>query len=376
MLQFFTNILKKIITFLSQNRCSLTGGIVVAIIFPVLLMSVLIDMLGIVQNPYLNFLIYLVLGPIFIIGLLLVLWGALFCDEKDNIGQLVLEYFEEELRRPGRFTRIRKIIFWTSLTTVVTLFVVCVVTFTGLQYTDTIGFCGQFCHEVMEPEYVTYKNSPHSQVSCVKCHIGANSEWFAKSKFSGARQLVAVMLNSYNRPITTPISSLRPESETCESCHRPEIFHGHKLSIHDKFLSDEKNTHVQTVMLMKIGSGDYIGREAHDIHWHISENNKVTFITSGNREKIYQVSLVGRDKKEIVYRNREESLVREEELEERVMDCMDCHNRPTHIFLSPEEAMDQKIVHGVSPRKYLSLNGRALPQSPGNIVLRILPPGV
>ncbi|MDH3328546.1 MAG: NapC/NirT family cytochrome c [Desulfobulbaceae bacterium] len=351
MSQFFTKILKKIINFLSRSRRSLIGGIVVAILLPVLLVSILIDILGIVQNPYFSFLIYLVIGPIFIIGFLMFLGGALFSDDKDNIGQLVVEYFEEELRRPGRFTRIRKIIFLTSLTTVGTLIVVFIVTFAGLQYTDTVGFCSQFCHKVMEPEYVTYKNSPHSQVSCVECHIGASSEWFTKSKFSGARQLLAVMRDSYNRPIKTPITALRPERGTCESCHRPEIFHGHKLCIHDKFLSDENNTHVQTVMLLKIGSGDYSGREAHDIHWHISENNKVTFITSKDREDIYQVSLVGSDQKKIVYRNNDHKLVREKELEERVMDCMDCHNRPTHIFLSPEESLDQKIINGVIPQK-------------------------
>jgi len=28
-------------------------------------------------------------------------------------------------------------------------------------------------------------------------------------------------------------------------------------------------------------------------------------------------------------------------LERRVMDCVDCHNRPTHIYLSPSQAVDQ-----------------------------------
>ena len=306
-------------------------------------------MQGAVQNPYFSFLIYLVMGPIFFIGLLMVIGGVIFCDDKDNIGHLVVEYFEEELRRPGRFTRIRKIIFLTSFTTVVTLIVVCIVTFAGFQYTDTVEFCGQFCHKVMEPEYVTYKNSPHSQVSCVECHIGSSSEWFTKSKFSGARQLAAVLLNSYSRPIETPIKALRPERQTCENCHRPEIFHGHKLSIRDKYLPDEKNTHLQTVMLLKIGSGDYSGRQAHDIHWHISENYKVTYIASKDREHIYQVTLEGPDGEKVVYRDTEDKSIRIDDLDQRVMDCMDCHNRPTHIFLSPEKAIDHKIANGVIP---------------------------
>lgn len=343
---------KKIITFLSRSRISLIGGVVVAIVLPVLLLSIFVDILGIVENPYFSFLIYLVIGPIFIVGLLMLIGGTLFGDDKDNIGHQVVEYFEEELKRPGRFSRIRKLILLTSLTTVVTLVVVSIISFAGLQYTDTIAFCGQFCHRVMEPEYVTYKNSPHSQVSCVECHIGAGSKWSTKSKFSGVRQLVAVLRDSYSRPIPTPIKALRPERSICESCHRPEVFHGQKLYISDKFLSDEENTHLQTVMIMKIGSGDLSGREAHDIHWHISENNKVSFVSSEDREEIYEVSLNDPDQQKVVYRNTvtENQLSGKQDMVEYVMDCMDCHNRPTHVFRSPEKAVDRKIADGVIPR--------------------------
>ena len=30
--------------------------------------------------------------------------------------------------------------------------------------------------------------------------------------------------------------------------------------------------------------------------------------------------------------------------EKRVMDCVDCHNRPTHVYKLPEEAVDQAIT--------------------------------
>ena len=39
------------------------------------------------------------------------------------------------------------------------------------------------------------------------------------------------------------------------------------------YIPRKKNTHLQTVMVVRIGSGDYSGRKAHGIHWHISENH-------------------------------------------------------------------------------------------------------
>jgi acyl-CoA thioesterase FadM len=32
--------------------------------------------------------------------------------------------------------------------------------------------------------------------------------------------------------------------------------------------------------------------------------------------------------------------------EKRVMDCIDCHNRPTHIFKLPDQAMDESLAQG------------------------------
>lgn len=349
---FSSKIIRSLINFISRSRCSLIGGIIVIILLPILLVSILLDMQGVVENPYFGFLIYLVMGPIFVVGVLMLIGGTIFCRREEDLGRLTLEYFEEELRRPGRFSRIRKMIFMTSFTTFVTLFLVGIITYTGFHYTDTVEFCGQFCHSVMEPEFVTYKNSPHSQVTCVKCHIGASSEWVTKSKFSGARQLFAVMFDTYSRPIETPITALRPERNTCENCHRPEVFHGDKLYVMDKFLPDEKNSHIQTVMVMKIGSGDFSGRKAQGIHWHISKNHQVSFVASEDHQEIYEVTFTGQDKQTTVYRRKGVvSKLTKEGLHENIMDCMDCHNRPTHVFYSPEMALDQKLVTGLIPRE-------------------------
>ena len=348
-----------LINFFTRSRCSLLGGVMAGILFPVLIISILLDMQGVVQNPYFGFLIYLVMGPLFVLGLLLVIGGTLFCGKKEDIGRLTVEYIKEELARPGHFTRIRKLIFMTALLTFFTLVIVGVVTYTGFHYTESVGFCAQFCHSVMEPEYVTYKNSPHSQVRCVKCHIGAGSEWLTKAKFSGARQLFAVVFDTYERPIPTPLDALRPERATCESCHRPEVFHGDKLYVKDTFLDDEHNTHLQTVLVMRIGSGGYSGRKAHGIHWHVSEEHRVSYLASKDRKYISQVTLAEPGQQATVFRRQGED--REPVLrQERLMDCMDCHNRPTHIFLEAGPALDAKLVTGIIPREIPFIRRQAL----------------
>lgn len=348
-----------LINFFTRSRCSLLGGVMAGVLLPVLAISILLDMQGVVQNPYFGFLIYLVMGPLFVLSLLLVIGGALFCGKKEDIGRLTVEYIKEELARPGHFTRIRKLIFITSLLTFLTLVIVGVVTYTGFHYTESVGFCAQFCHRVMEPEYVTYKNSAHSQVPCVKCHIGAGSEWFTKAKFSGARQLFAVLLDSYERPIATPIDALRPERATCEGCHRPEVFHGDKLYVKDTFQEDEQNTHLQTVLVMRIGSGGYSGRQAQGIHWHVSEDHRVTYLASRDRNYIARVTLEGPDRRKTVYRRQGETQEPVEQ-KERLMDCMDCHNRPTHVFLDAGPALDAKLVTGAIPSEIPYIKRQAL----------------
>ena len=202
----------------------------------------------------------------------------------------------------------------------------------------------------MAPEYSTYSNSPHSRVKCVECHIGSGAAWYAKSKLSGTRQLLAVVVKSYATPIETPVHGLRPARETCEECHRPELFHGDKLYIKDKFLSDEKNTHVQTVLLLKVGSGGYRGSEAHGIHWHVSELNKITYTHSDwEREEINKVTLTKPDGTTVVFDNGNDEAPEGGQTYVREMDCIDCHNRPTHIYKSPDEALDEKLMLGAIP---------------------------
>lgn len=345
----FTDIIKTFINGIARSKVSLVGAVMTTVTFPILLVAALLDIMGVIENAYFGFVIYMVLGPLFMTSLILVFLGLFFFKGKEEVGIFTYEYLKEQFTAPDRFTKVRKLILLATALTLLNLFILGLISYTGYHYTESVGFCGQFCHTVMAPEYTTYKNSPHSRVRCVECHIGPGAQWFAKSKISGVRQLFAVALNTYSRPIQTPVHGLRPARETCEECHRPELFHGDKLYIRDKFLPDEKNTHLQTVLLLKVGSGGYRGSDAHGIHWHVSPENKITYThTDREREKISEVTLSKPDGTQVVF-TKEAEMTAGPAGEVRTMDCIDCHNRPTHIYLSPDEALDQKLLHGDIP---------------------------
>ena len=125
----------------------------------------------------------------------------------------------------------------------------------AVTYMESVSFCGETCHTVMQPEFTAYQNSPHSRVECVGCHIGPGASWFVRSKLSGVGQVVAVTFNTYPRPIPTPVRNLRPARETCEACHWPEKFTEDRLRVIEKFADDDKNTLTKTVLLLRIGGG-------------------------------------------------------------------------------------------------------------------------
>lgn len=360
-----TDVIKAFFSGIARSKVSLVGATMVTVIFPVLLISALLDMQGVVKNPYFGFIIYMVLGPTFLLGLVVVFLGLFFFKGTEEVGIFTYEYLREQFTAPEKFVRVRKLIMLATGLTLLNIFIVLLISYTGYHYTESVAFCGQFCHSVMAPEYTAYQNSPHSRVKCVECHIGSGAQWFAKSKLSGARQLVAVALGTYSRPIETPVHGLRPARETCEQCHRPELFHGEKLYVKDKYLPDEKNTHVQTVLLMKVGHGGYRGQQAHGIHWHVAPENKITYThTDRERQQIIEVVLEKLDGTRIVFATDTAAEAapqgNDHEGGVRVMDCIDCHNRPTHIYLSAEEALDLKLLSGRIPASLPFIKRQAL----------------
>jgi hypothetical protein len=190
-------------------------------------------------------------------------------------------------------------------------------------------------------------------VTCVQCHIGPGAPWFVKSKLSGARQVLAVLANSHRRPIPSPVSDLRPARDTCEQCHWPEKFHGDKVEVRREYAPDEANTETVTTLRIHVGGGSEKLGVASGIHWHMNVANRIEYIaTDDKRQTIPWVRLTDRQGRVREFRVpdvSDEALARGER---RLMDCMDCHNRPSHPFNpSPERAVDGAIGIGEISRE-------------------------
>ena len=286
MLEKLVDLLKTFIHAIQCSRLAISGAILVTLVFPFLAAAVLYDSFLHLENPYFGGFIYMVLGPLFILGLILVFIGVFLARGQEEVRLFTLEYLRRQLADEGGYDRMRKMMFLVILLTGVNLVIVSVIAYSGYHYMESNAFCGEVCHVPMTPEYTAYQNSPHSRVDCVECHIGTGASWFVKSKLSGARQLYAVVADTFSRPIETPVHGLRPARDTCEQCHRPEKFHGDKLVIKDKFLEDENNTRVQTVLLMKIGSAGDLASSSHGIHWHVALENRIEYVAVDRERQV------------------------------------------------------------------------------------------
>jgi len=350
---------------MSRSRVSLLGAMLVTVVTPLLVGYMLVDTIWHVKNPYFGAAVYLLLGPVFLGGLAMIFVGAFFFRGERDVHLFTLEYLRKYFTEPQLFGRLRRNVFLIVLLTSINFTVFSLFLYRAYHYMESTGFCGQFCHTVMNPEFTAYQNGPHSRVTCVECHIGAGADWFVKSKISGARQLLAVVADTYPRPIATPVHGLRPARDTCEKCHRPELFHGDKLVVNNRFLDDESNSVAHDILLMKIGSAGDRAQSSHGIHWHIAPENRITYrATDHSRMVIPEIRLTGKDGKEVVFRTADaEQLLggaAAGKTEDREMDCIDCHNRPSHVYLPVEDALDLKLLEGEIPRELPFIRRQAL----------------
>lgn len=334
-----------------RNKVSLTGMIIISVTFPLLIICALLDVLEVVRSPLFGALTYGVLTPLFILGHGIFFIGFFFIGSgPGKESPCSYRYIKNHFPQVSERTNFRKLIFLASFLAVGNFVVVVLVGYTGHHYSETPRFCGTLCHTSMNPESGAHEISPHSRVACVDCHVGSGMKNFVSSKIAGIRQVVSTVTGSYSRPIRMPTHGLRPAKQTCEECHRPELFHGDKLKITDRYQEDEKNTHLQTVLLMKLGSGGQ-GTGARGIHLHVSNKNKIMYTYEDEfREIISEVHLFKADGSEIIFKNPEVTADNHSGSPEhgiKEMDCVDCHNRPAHIYLSPDEALDRKISNGL-----------------------------
>jgi hypothetical protein len=260
--------------------------------------------------------------------------------------------------------RNRNAFFIFAIGTAIFLFLSALGSYEAFHFTESNRFCGTLCHTVMEPEYIAYQNSPHAKVACVACHVGPGAGWYVRSKLSGLYQVYAVLANVYPKPIPTPIENLRPAREVCEQCHWPEKFYAHKLRLETHYLPDEKNTRWDTRLVMKIGSEHSAYGLKEGIHWHINPNVRVEYVAVDHtREIIPWVKLTNQETGEVKIFQDENNLLEPgqlDTLEVRTMDCIDCHNRPSHMYRPPTLFINSAITAGDIPVELPEIKSLAL----------------
>jgi hypothetical protein len=326
---------------LTGNPISLIGTALAVASLTLIIALFLVQFLGFEGGPYLGILTFLVLPMFFVAGLLLIPVGIL---RQRRRAARMAEGGQAPPLLPiidlnNATTRKSVIIF--MVLTMVNIIVLAGATYKGVEVMDSTAFCGLACHTVMEPEHTAHQRSPHSRVGCVDCHIGPGADWFVKSKMDGAWQLVAVALNIYPRPIETPLHDLRPARDTCEQCHWPTKFVGDRLKIDSIYDEDELNTELRSAILLKVGG--LHGRESSGIHWHVDPNIQIRYRSDASRMNIYDVELTQPDGTVKTWLVDE---MPEDPGEWRVMDCVDCHNRPTHIYRPPAQEIDTLMAAG------------------------------
>jgi hypothetical protein len=344
-----------------RTRVGLLGLYVAGAAFISIICFLIFDWMSGGTSPYLGAITFLVLPGILALGCLLMLVGAL--------------RRRRELKRAGHEATLRDWVPWsgmapgdptrlarrTLVAVVVALPFFGIMTYEGYHYTESNEFCGELCHGVMHPEWIAYQRSPHARVECVECHIGEGASWFVKSKISGIRQVFTYALDIYEKPIPPALTELRPARETCERCHWPAKFHGDQLKEVPHFASDAQNTERTVTMMVKTGGADPLIGQPSGIHWHMALGNEIEYVATDRAlQEIPWFQVTDLDTGESkVYRSDGEPIdAPPPDGIRRVFDCMDCHNRPTHVFRSPDAAVNELLGRGERLREIPYAKGK------------------
>jgi hypothetical protein len=224
---------------LSNKWLSLIGMVTVttATVFWLFLLPVTLR--GQVNHPYIGILAFLILPATFIAGLILIPAGIYLLRRRERLAPSLRASFPPLNWQNRDF---RRLVLFIGVTTFLNIIVGSQLTYSAVNYMDTVTFCGMTCHTVMQPQYTAHQNSPYARVTCVACHIGPGASWFVRSKLSGMSQVFHTVLADYPRPIPSPVQNLRPARETCEVCHWPQRWSADRLRVIQQFAGDAQNT--------------------------------------------------------------------------------------------------------------------------------------
>jgi hypothetical protein len=341
---------------LFDNIVSLAGTIVfVASTFVFLSLALLGEVTG-VGGPYSGIITYMIVPVFIIFGLCLTIAGLIYGWRRKPAPpgkKLPLIDLNNSTTR-------RSVILLAAF--VSTFFVLSAYgMYRAYEFTDSVTFCGELCHTVMRPELVTYRHSAHARVHCVECHVGPGASFYVRSKLSGMYQVYATLTNIFPRPIPGPIENLRPAQETCEQCHWPEKFFGAQQKIFEHVLNDGQNTPWLINMLLHTGGGKWKHGKGSGIHYEMHLQHKLEYVASDRqRQEIEWVRTTDVTTGESHVYVRGDASREPPEAEIRTFDCIDCHNRPSHVFVFPSRLIEEAMIDGKIPMDLLNIESIAV----------------
>ncbi len=333
------------------NPISLIGAAIAGIALFLGLFLMALDYFSGGGRAYVGIITFIILPMFLIVGLAIALAGMIREWWLHRHARGIEHHFPAiNLNDPHH----RTVFGFVSILSISFLVVLAFGSFQMYEYTESVEFCGTVCHSVMNPEYTAYLYSPHAKVTCAECHVGSGADYYVKSKLSGAYQVYSVLFHKYSRPIETPVRNLRPAQQTCEQCHWPKHFFAEKKIVNTYFLSDEKNTEWWITLLMRIGGGNNETGPTEGIHWHMNINNRIMYVAVDSQRQIIPWIESRRPDGTIVTYKTNDGSFKDEILstgETRRMDCIDCHNRPTHIYRPPNQSVNEAMkLNWINPK--------------------------
>ena len=289
------------------------------------------------SNPYIGIVLFLLLPGVFVAGLILIAIGIVVRRTFLTATDQVPSFFPEVSLRDPVF---RHACVFAAIATFINFVIVGTASYRGVAYMDTVSFCGASCH-VMKPEFTAYRVSPHSRVACTECHVAPGLGGYIHAKLNGTNQLFMVMTHSYPRPITAQ-DKVPAAAATCLNCHNPTQFAGDKLLIQKSYADDELNSQSSSLTVMHVGGRDSFSRLS---GIHGAHTGKIEYVsTDTSNQTIPWIRKT--DANGAVTEFTSAGVKAPVAGQIRLMDCIDCHNRPAHSFDTPEDALNKKMAQG------------------------------
>ncbi len=330
---------------LVRNPVSLIGAILVTLALANIIFLLLIGVL-VQDKPYVGIFTFVVFPAILLLGLFIIPLGMLLerYRRRKLTAEEILPYPTIDLNQPAQ----RRVFAYLIGFFMLLLVVSAVLAYQAYHFTDSVAFCGLLCHQVMKPQFVASHDSPHSRVQCSGCHVGYGARSFFHSKLAGVFRVYAVWRNAYPRPIPDPIKDRGSIEEVCERCHWPARLFGVQLRVFRHFGYDKDNTLKEVALLINIGGGSPHFGSRSGIHWHMNIADKIWYVTKDEQGRVIPWVRM-RDSQgrvtEYLAKNAAMTTAEIARAPRRLMDCISCHNRPSHDFLPPDASVDQSLAY-------------------------------